>query len=221
MQTLKVCKEYGVPCATGIRNKEDVERRLEQGFQISLTCQPSPPPSWTIAEQLPAVRQPCEFNWASDVGLNLMRRKTGKRLKRPGRSYLAESSSSHCRLDKFPSGARQSPRNVCSNGSEDPFNGAISELPHRFALHTNRVVMMLAARHDVLGRSVGQRQLAQHPGVQKKLDGSIHRRSTHLRQLFADFLGSEPLILCLQQTSQRYGAGLWDDALGPQGSLAI
>ena len=26
MQTLKVCKEYGVPCATGIRSKKDVER---------------------------------------------------------------------------------------------------------------------------------------------------------------------------------------------------
>lgn len=44
MQTLKVCKEYGVPCSTGIRNKEDVERRLEQGFQI-LTDMPTKSPA--------------------------------------------------------------------------------------------------------------------------------------------------------------------------------
>ncbi|MCZ6535308.1 MAG: aldolase/citrate lyase family protein [Dehalococcoidia bacterium] len=34
METLRVCKEYGVPCATGVRNQEDVDRRLEQGFRI-------------------------------------------------------------------------------------------------------------------------------------------------------------------------------------------
>ena len=44
MQTLKVCKEYGVPCSTGIRNNEDVERRLEQGFQI-LTDMPTKSPA--------------------------------------------------------------------------------------------------------------------------------------------------------------------------------
>ena len=40
LQTLKVCQEYGVPCATGVRTKEDVEMRLEQGFRI-LTDMPA------------------------------------------------------------------------------------------------------------------------------------------------------------------------------------
>ena len=40
LRTLKVCQEYGVPCATGVRTKEDVEMRLEQGFQI-LTDMPA------------------------------------------------------------------------------------------------------------------------------------------------------------------------------------
>ncbi len=34
METLRVCKQYGVPCATGVRSPEDVELRLEQGFRI-------------------------------------------------------------------------------------------------------------------------------------------------------------------------------------------
>ena len=34
LQTLNVCKQYGVPCATGVRNREEVDRRLEEGFQI-------------------------------------------------------------------------------------------------------------------------------------------------------------------------------------------
>ena len=40
LRTLKVCQEYGVPCATGVRTNEDVERRLEQGFRI-LTDMPA------------------------------------------------------------------------------------------------------------------------------------------------------------------------------------
>ena len=40
LQTLKVCQEFGVPCATGVRTKEDVEMRLEQGFRI-LTDMPA------------------------------------------------------------------------------------------------------------------------------------------------------------------------------------
>ena len=44
LRTLKVCQEYGVPCATGVKTKEDVERRLEQGFQI-LTDMPAKSPS--------------------------------------------------------------------------------------------------------------------------------------------------------------------------------
>ena len=32
LRTLKVCQEYGVPCATGVRTKEDVEMRFGAGL---------------------------------------------------------------------------------------------------------------------------------------------------------------------------------------------
>jgi 2-keto-3-deoxy-6-phosphogluconate aldolase len=34
MEILKVCKQFNVACATGVRSPGDVEKRLEQGFRL-------------------------------------------------------------------------------------------------------------------------------------------------------------------------------------------
>lgn len=34
METLKICTQFGVPCATGVKSEADVDRRLDQGFRI-------------------------------------------------------------------------------------------------------------------------------------------------------------------------------------------
>ena len=89
--------------------------------------------------------------------------------------------------------------NVRADGSEDSLDGAAAEFANHVAPDANGVVMVLAAGDDVLGRTVCQADLAQHPGVQKQFDGAVDGCPADSHQLFRQLLDGEAKLLGFQK----------------------